>query len=203
MPSDPSNHPLSQEEFRKYIDPITHLLGINAVAAVAGEIVIATQSGEELRLGVDAAATMVIGLIATRTEVFVCPGISEYRRGRDPRVTLRHKFISACKGYLEHAALCQQAPPAPKIPESVTDARTLNAVADELQRARKLHAPMGSPHEAYAVILEEVDEFWSEVKLRPDVQDHGAMRSELIQIAAMACRAVADLRLAEATGGRG
>ena len=58
----------------------------------------------------------------------------------------------------------------------------------ELLDAMSQHAPMNSPHEGYAVLLEEVDEFWEEVK-------HGTprhARAEAIQVAAMAMRVVLD-----------
>jgi hypothetical protein len=56
-------------------------------------------------------------------------------------------------------------------------------VAAELRRARTKHAPMRGAHEGYAVLLEEVDELWDEVKRRdPDLV---AMRKEAIQVAAM------------------
>ena len=83
-----------------------------------------------------------------------------------------------------------------KIPAATIDAITLNAVGDEILRARSLHKPMNSAHEAYAVILEEVDELWDEVKKKRALRSKRAMREELIQIAAMAIRAVADLDLA-------
>ena len=69
-------------------------------------------------------------------------------------------------------------------------------VEAELRRATELHAPQNSAHESYAVILEEVDEFWNEVKKKREQRDQAKMRSELIQIAAMACRAILDLDLA-------
>lgn len=63
--------------------------------------------------------------------------------------------------------------------------------ARELDAARILHAPMHSAHEGYAVLLEEVEELWEEVKKRePDV---AAMRHEAIQVAAMALRFVMDV----------
>ena len=46
-------------------------------------------------------------------------------------------------------------------------------------------------HEGYAVILEELDELWNEVKAKE--HDHVKMKKESIQIAAMALRFVYDL----------
>jgi hypothetical protein len=60
----------------------------------------------------------------------------------------------------------------------------------ELRRARGKFGPMASPHEAYAVILEEVDEFWDAVKTKGCPPEFA--RAELIQVAAMAMRAVLD-----------
>jgi len=59
----------------------------------------------------------------------------------------------------------------------------------------RLNHPVGiqTRHEAYAVILEELDEFWEEVKKRDPSAEN--MRKELIQVAAMACAAVVELRL--------
>jgi hypothetical protein len=71
----------------------------------------------------------------------------------------------------------------------------LAAVAVELARAREKHAPLHSAHEAYAVILEELDEFKTEVWKKQRERDRTAMRAELIQLAAMAIRAVEDLNL--------
>lgn len=60
-------------------------------------------------------------------------------------------------------------------------------VAMEVSRATQKHGPMHSWHEAFAVIKEELDEFWESVK-----QDD-ADPEELVQIAAMAQRALLDL----------
>jgi hypothetical protein len=72
---------------------------------------------------------------------------------------------------------------------------TLEAVSAEVVRATKLHAPLNSAHEAYAVILEELDEFKAEVWKKRSERDPSAMRAELIQLAAMAVRAIQDLGL--------
>lgn len=68
-------------------------------------------------------------------------------------------------------------------------------VADELARARNGHGNLVNAHEAYAVILEEVDEFKAWVWMKTRMQDKAAMRAELVQIAAMAQRAAEDLGL--------
>lgn len=46
------------------------------------------------------------------------------------------------------------------------------AVAQELTRARSKHPqPHHSPHESFAVLFEEVDEFWEEVRAqKPDLE---------------------------------
>lgn len=72
-----------------------------------------------------------------------------------------------------------------------------HAVACELARAKAKYAPLNSHHEAYAVMLEELDEYWQEVKRWPLSHDTAKMRAELVQIAAMAQRAAEDLNLKE------
>ena len=72
---------------------------------------------------------------------------------------------------------------------------TLNCVGLEISRATSMYRQYASPHEAYAVIFEELDEFWEEVKKHSEMQSPLTMRSELIQVAATAVRAVIDLNL--------
>lgn len=50
-----------------------------------------------------------------------------------------------------------------------------------------------SAHEAYGVLLEEVDELWDHVKTKQSKRDLDAMRKEAIQVAAMAIRFVVDV----------
>lgn len=71
----------------------------------------------------------------------------------------------------------------------------LHDVADEVRRAETLHAPLNSAHEAYAVILEELDEFKAEVWKKASRRDLAAMRQELLQVAAMCARTVENLKL--------
>lgn len=72
-----------------------------------------------------------------------------------------------------------------------------NDAFQELKRATAKNGPFNSGHEAYAVILEELCEFWDEIRLKGEDRNRFNMRAELIQVAAMACRASMDLGLEE------
>lgn len=71
----------------------------------------------------------------------------------------------------------------------------LGEVFDECFRATSLHGPMNSLHEGYAVILEEVDELWDQVKLKASKRDPKNLHTELVQIAAMALKTAVNLKL--------
>ena len=58
----------------------------------------------------------------------------------------------------------------------------VRALLDEMQRALDRHGPYHTAHELYAVLQEEVDEYWDSVKA--DAPDS----SELLQVAAVAFR---------------
>jgi hypothetical protein len=69
----------------------------------------------------------------------------------------------------------------------------LDCVADELELARDSHPPINSAHEGYSVILEELQEFWAQVKRKRSERDPDAMWAELVQVAAMAARTAEDV----------
>lgn len=83
--------------------------------------------------------------------------------------------------------------------ETTADADPRTAQADtvlaqvraEVLRAQAKHRPMSSPHEGYAVIAEEVDELWDDVKA--DRGRQATAMTEAIQIAAMGVRYVVDI----------
>jgi hypothetical protein len=77
--------------------------------------------------------------------------------------------------------------------KSMKIAEVMTAIENELRRAVDLHGGMRSCHEGYAVILEEVDELWEHVRLKEKLRKKSEMRTEAIQIAAMAARFVVDL----------
>lgn len=70
----------------------------------------------------------------------------------------------------------------------------LEAVENEVARARAQH-PWVKPtlHHGYGVLLEEVDEFWDEVKKKSENRDADAIVRELIQVAAVANRIAAEI----------
>ena len=69
----------------------------------------------------------------------------------------------------------------------------------ELDKARAKFAPFNSAHEGFAVLKEEVDELWDEVKHNPGSSPQAQhdrierMRREAEQIAAMAMRFIIDV----------
>lgn len=71
----------------------------------------------------------------------------------------------------------------------------LSDMVIELHKAERQHSPYNSYHEAYAVILEEVDEFWEIVRMKTADRVKAEARSELLQIAVTAWRAARDLDL--------
>lgn len=60
----------------------------------------------------------------------------------------------------------------------------------EVLRSQKHGSQFPSLHEAYAVLLEEVDELWDLTRLKKRDRDPAKVEEELIQIAAMAVKAL-------------
>jgi NTP pyrophosphatase (non-canonical NTP hydrolase) len=73
----------------------------------------------------------------------------------------------------------------------MTQSEALQAIQSEASRAAGKHAAFNSFHEGYAVILEELDEVWEEVKKK--VVDKEELKKEIIQVGAMAVRFLTDL----------
>ena len=74
----------------------------------------------------------------------------------------------------------------------VNEPSSLADVFREWERAKKLHpTDFNSAHEGFAVLQEEVDELWAEVKKRD--KDPSDMYVEAVQVAAMALRFLTDV----------
>lgn len=77
-------------------------------------------------------------------------------------------------------------------PLSVKARLIIDEVEVELRHAIADYEPNNSYHEGYAVILEELDELWSEIKMKPLYRNQEKLRREAIQVAAMAIRFILD-----------
>ena len=69
----------------------------------------------------------------------------------------------------------------------------IDAVVQECESASLRYPPFNSAHEGYAVLLEEIDELWDEVKKSPKKRNPVAMREEAVQVAAIALRFLIDV----------
>lgn len=73
--------------------------------------------------------------------------------------------------------------------------KALRLVKEEALAAILKYKPMNSCHEGYAVLDEEVDELWDEVKVKQGKRDMTKLQTEATQVAAMAVRFLVDLVL--------
>lgn len=75
----------------------------------------------------------------------------------------------------------------PVVAESLE--RSMDALGDEVSRAvGDYGADYASAHEAYGVLVEEVAEFFEQVRLKRAARDRRAMLHELTQVAAVAIK---------------
>jgi GTP1/Obg family GTP-binding protein len=66
-------------------------------------------------------------------------------------------------------------------------------IKNEVVKAMNKWPKFNSLHEAYSIILEEVDEVWDHVKVKQNLRETDLVRKELVQVAAMAIRSILDL----------
>lgn len=148
---------------------------------------------EERKLGIDAG--LAWGRAAKRSVVYLDRGISggmvygihaAVSAGR--KIVVRRLYSEVTREDL--AAIDEIVRQAPvKAPEGRNPVDTVLAeVETELLRAESKNARFNSRHEAYAVLLEEVDELWEEVKSN----DYPKARHEMVQVGAMALRYLRD-----------
>lgn len=71
--------------------------------------------------------------------------------------------------------------------------KVIGDLLGEMDRG-KAHGAYNSAHEAYAVIAEELDELWGEVKKKRALRDPERLYQEALQVAATALRFAVELR---------
>ena len=76
---------------------------------------------------------------------------------------------------------------------SAIDLDVLEEVDKELISSYRHGRKFASLHEAYAVILEELDEVWDITRQKRKNRDKEELREEFIQIAAMAFKAIESM----------
>jgi len=69
----------------------------------------------------------------------------------------------------------------------------LDRIEAETKRAVALHGEFSSLHEAYAVMLEELDEIWEIVREKRENRSSVELETEFIQLAAMCYKALHSL----------
>jgi hypothetical protein len=76
------------------------------------------------------------------------------------------------------------------IEEQTKKYEAIKKITDELKSATNRYGPFHSAHEGYAVIREELDEMWDEIKLNNTQK----ALDECVQVAAMAIRFLIDIK---------
>ena len=70
----------------------------------------------------------------------------------------------------------------------MTRQEIIDAILEEYDQAEARFGAYNSAHEGYAVLKEEVDELWDEIKLKEHLRLPYKLQREAIQVAAVAMR---------------
>jgi len=73
----------------------------------------------------------------------------------------------------------------------------MDAILKEFSTASLKYGKFASAHEGYAIIHEELDELWDEVKKNGATREGKLMTREAMQVAAMAMRFMVDMGMEE------
>ena len=69
----------------------------------------------------------------------------------------------------------------------------IGLIMEEYRLATEVNPPLNSGHEGYAVIREEFDELWDEIKKKKAPWDNENLKKEAARVAAMALRFLVDI----------
>ena len=94
--------------------------------------------------------------------------------------------------FTHHGVVCARPGAYKRLAEYYATTGAVAEVVSELARASEKFGAFNSAHEGFAVLKEEVDELWTEVK-ENNPNRIERMRSEAIQIGAMALRFIRDV----------
>jgi hypothetical protein len=148
---------------------------------------------DERKLGIDAG--LAWGAAAKRTVVYIDRGISrsmEYgirnasRVGRD--IVVRRLFDGEVTEADRKLVASFQTENWPGSDERNSTESVVEEITQEVRFAESKFARFNSRHEAYGVLLEEVDELWDDIK----ANNYAKARKEAVQVAAMAFRYLRD-----------
>lgn len=162
---------------------------VRDVAAIhEADILLAEISVPSVGVGYEVAYAEAIG------KPIVCIYNDEMARHKPSSMVVGNLSLE-CISYTSVAQLMQFLPGCLACAERDETRDVLGRIYRELVSARKKHKALNSVHEAYAVIMEEIEEFWDEVKKRGERRDKTAMAEELVQVAAMCIRTIEDQKL--------
>ena len=71
--------------------------------------------------------------------------------------------------------------------------KVLEMIKTELDSANNKYPAFHSTHEGYAVLREEIDELWDEIKVSKSTNANRLMVNEAVQVAAMAIKFIENL----------
>lgn len=204
----PPKKTVIQESWIKRIADARTVMQMGWDGKVSGDLMQLLPSAEEL-LNYES----VLAVMAQSTDKGVIPTLVLAYEGSFVELRMRdthYRFVVADSEYydFETAAEAEQAIWAyfgKRLTEQAAAERTsqsfeeaiepvLDAVLVELEKACRKHGSIRNQHELYAVLREELEEFWAEVKkAQVSAELSPAAIKELIQIAAMGLRGLMDL----------
>ena len=71
--------------------------------------------------------------------------------------------------------------------------KAIELIVEEFDKATAANGAFNSAHEGYAVMLEELDELWDEIKKKASQRDMEKLKKEAVQVAAMGFRFLIDV----------